>query len=186
MTIKELRHNQQRSLFPQNAQFCPFWGHFTPILLPTDLTSVGAICYPAPEEREWPRSLSGRRSGPNRVLPDRPRVNLAALRTVKLSPAFLIRLIDKSCAIRVSGGQVSSCQWACTRAPPLGLGDTLACFSHRIAKDGQYDPDIHSVRQSRAMLRPRTLVGATFVFNHRPLERSQRPEGVGKSAAQLL
>src|SRR5271157_5921749 len=36
------------------------------------------------------------------------------------------------------------------------------------------------------MLRPRTLVGATFVFNHRRLERSQRPEGVGKSAAQLL
>jgi hypothetical protein len=37
-------------------------------------------------------------------------VNLAALRTVKLLPAFLARLIDKSCAIRMSGGQVSLCQ----------------------------------------------------------------------------
>src|SRR5208337_675465 len=39
-----------------------------------------------------------------------PRVNLAELRTVKLLPAFLTRRIDKSCAIRKSGGQVSSCQ----------------------------------------------------------------------------
>ncbi|MGB2610880.1 MAG: hypothetical protein WBC80_18045 [Isosphaeraceae bacterium] len=38
------------------------------------------------------------------------RVNLAALLTVKLLPAFLARLIDKSCAIRMSSGQVSSCQ----------------------------------------------------------------------------
>ena len=43
-------------------------------------------------------------AGPNRLLPDQPRVNLAAQRTVKLLPAFLIRLIDKSCAIRMSGG----------------------------------------------------------------------------------
>src|SRR5208282_1531740 len=72
------------------------------------------------------------RKGPpalwNRVLPDRPRVNLAARRTVKLLPALLARLIDKSCAIRMSGGQVSSCQehtpvcrrsaWA-TRGPSI-------------------------------------------------------------------
>ena len=48
--------------------------------------------------------------GPQRVLPDQPRVNLAALWTVKLLPTFLTRLIDKSCAIRMSVGQVSSCQ----------------------------------------------------------------------------
>jgi len=56
-------------------------------------------------------------------------------------------------------------QFSSFRVPRSGMRD-----SHRIAKDGPYDPDIHSVRQSRAMLRPRTLVGATFVFNHRPLE----------------
>jgi hypothetical protein len=77
-----------------------------------------------------------------------PEVNLAALRTVKLLPAFLTRLIDKSCAIRMSGGQVSSCQRPYTRAPPFGVGDTRACFSYRIAKDGRHDPDIHSLRQS--------------------------------------
>jgi hypothetical protein len=37
-------------------------------------------------------------------------MNQAALRTVKLLPAFLIRQIDKSGAIRISGGQVSSFQ----------------------------------------------------------------------------
>ena len=62
-------------------------------------------------------------------------MSLAALRTVKLLPAFLTRLIDKSCAIRMSGGQVSSCQRAQTRASPFGVGDTRACFSYRIAKD---------------------------------------------------
>ena len=70
------------------------------------------------------------------------RVNLAALRTVQLLPAFLTRLIDKSCAIRMSGGQVSSCQRAYTLAPPLGVGDTQGCFSHRIAKAFSHDPDI--------------------------------------------
>jgi len=34
------------------------------------------------------------------------------------------------------------------------------------------------------MLQPRTLIGATFFFNHRPLERSQRPEGMGKPAVE--
>src|SRR5271157_3584011 len=91
-----------------------------------------------------------------------PGVNLAALRTVKLLPAILTRLIDKSCAIRNSGSQVSSCQWSYTRAPPFGVGDTRACFSHRIAKDGRHDRDIHSLRHCRAMIRSRTLIGATF------------------------
>ena len=51
------------------------------------------------------------------------------VRTAKLVPAFLTRLIDKSYAIRMSGGQVSSCQRAHARAPPFGVGDTRACFS---------------------------------------------------------
>jgi hypothetical protein len=74
-------------------------------------------------------------------------VNLAVVRTVQLLPAFLARLIDQSCAIRMSGGQVSSCPRADTRAPPFGLGGARACFSHRIAKGSSHDPDILSLRQ---------------------------------------
>jgi len=84
--------------------------------------------------------------------------------------AFLTRLIDKSCAIRMSGGQVSSCQRAYTRAPPFGVGDTRACFSSRIAKDGRHDPDINSLRQCHAMLRPRTLVRGNEIFG-----KTERP-----------
>src|SRR5271166_218955 len=93
-----------------------------------------------------------------------------------LLPAFLTRLIDKPCAIRMSGGQVSSCQRAYTRAPPLGLGDTRACFSHRIAKVAAHDPDIHSLRQRHAMLRPRTFVrGNEIIRTNRP---SSLPEAI--------
>ena len=87
-----------------------------------------------------------------------------------LLPAFLTRLIDKPCAIRMSGGQVSSCQWAYTRAPPLGLGDTRACFSHRIDKVASHDPNIHSLRQCHAMLWPRTFVRGNEIFG-----RTERP-----------
>jgi len=104
-------------------------------------------------------------------------VNLAALRTVKLLPAFLTRLIDKSCAIRMSGGQVSSCQCAYTRAPPFGVGDTRACFSYRIGKDPAHDPDIHSLRQCHAVLRPKTLVrGIEFVGHGQELSHMRRLE----------
>ena len=64
----------------------------------------------------------------------------------------------KAPLVTISGGQVSSCQRAFTRAPPFGVGGTRACFSHRIAKDPPHDPDIHSLRQCRAMLRPKTRV----------------------------
>src|SRR5271166_5451045 len=84
--------------------------------------------------------------------------------------AFLTRLIDKSCAIRMSGGRVSSCQRAYTRAPPFGVGDTRACFSSRIAKDGRHDPDIYSLRQCHAMLRPRTFVRGNEIFG-----KTERP-----------
>ena len=73
-------------------------------------------------------------------------VNLAARRTVKLLPAFLIWLIHKPCTIGISGGQVSSCQRTHTRAPLFGVGDTRAVLSHRIAKDAPDDPDILSLR----------------------------------------
>ena len=46
MILKELRHNQLRSFFSQNPQFCPFSDDFTPILRSMALTTVGAICYP--------------------------------------------------------------------------------------------------------------------------------------------
>jgi len=36
------------------------------------------------------------------------------------------------------------------------------------------------------MLRSRTLIRATFFFDHRPLERSQRPERVGRFPDQFL
>jgi len=70
--------------------------------------------------------------GPNRVLPDRPWVNLAAPVTVKLSPTFLIRLIDKTHAIRI--------------------------FSQRITRGGRLDPAITYYTTSCAMLRPHTFI----------------------------
>jgi len=154
MKIKGLGHKQQRSMFPQKS---PFYPPFRAILPP--------FCHPFGFDSARGQPLSGTQGkgvatfalvtmvGPNRVLPDQPRVNLAALRTVKLLPAFLTRLIDKSCAIRMSDGQVSSCQRAYTRAPPFGVGDTRACFSYRIAKDGRHDPDKHSLRHCHAVLR---------------------------------
>jgi len=72
-------------------------------------------------------------------------------------------------------------QFSSFRVPRSGIRD-----SHRIAKGGRVGPDIPILRYCRAMLRPLTLIVAGFFFDHRPLERSQRPEGVGKSAAQLL
>ena len=86
-----------------------------------------------------------------------------------LLPAFLTRLIDKSCEIRMSGGQVSSVNEH-PPAPPLGLGDTRACLSHRIAKVAPHDPDIHSLRQCHAMLRPRTFVRGNEIFG-----KTERP-----------
>ena len=113
-------------MFPQKSPFCPLFGPFySHFAIPSAGRAAGASRSPAPKERVWPRSLQGRRSGPNRVRPDQPRVNLAALRTVKFLPAFLTGLIDKSCAIRMSSGQVSSCPRADTRAPPFGVDDTI-------------------------------------------------------------
>ncbi len=83
------------------------------------------------------------------------------------SPAFAL-IPGRS--IRMSGSQVSSCQRAYTRAPPLGVGDTRACFSHRIAKDGRHDRDIHSLRQCHAMLRPQTLDRGNEIFG-----KTERP-----------
>ncbi len=52
------------------------------------------------------------------MLFDHSGVNLPALRTVKLSPAVLIRLFRKTCTIRTSGGLVPACQRTHTpRAP---------------------------------------------------------------------
>ena len=165
MTIKELCHNQERNLFPQKPPFCPLFGAFySHFAIQSALRATGASRYPPPREREWPRLHSWRRSGPNRVLPDQPRVNLAALRTVKLLPAFPTRLIDKPCAIPMSGSQVTSCHEH-TSAHRLSAWATRGLASHnRVAKDPPHDPDIHSLRQCHAMLRPRTLVRGNEIF----------------------
>ena len=86
-----------------------------------------------------------------------------------LLPAFLTRLINKSCASACRAARFPRVNEH-TPAPPLGLGDTRACFSHRIAKVAPHDPDIHSLRQCHAMLRPRTLVRGNEIFgkNERP------------------
>ena len=70
--------------------------------------------------------------GPNRVLPDRPWVNLAGPVTVKSSPTFLIRLLDKTHAIRI--------------------------FSQQITRGGRLDPAITYYTTSCAMLRPYTFI----------------------------
>jgi hypothetical protein len=75
-------------------------------------------------------------------------VNLAALRTVKLSPVLITSLFRKTCTTLRSSGLASACQRTHThRAPPLSFGDGRACFSRRIVKDPLHDPDILSLRQ---------------------------------------
>ena len=59
MTIKELHHDQERNLFPQRPPFCPLFGAFySHFAIHSTLRAAGASRYPAPKEREWPRSLS--------------------------------------------------------------------------------------------------------------------------------
>jgi len=76
---------------------------------------------------------------------------LATLRIVKRSPDVIAWLFRMTCATLRSGGLVSACQSKADthRAPLFHLDGTRVCFSHRIAKDGPDDPDIHSVRQHR-------------------------------------
>ena len=66
--------------------------------------------------------------GPNRVLPGRSGVNLAALRTVKLSPALITWLFRKHLhnrQIKRVGFRVS--KNTLRRAPPFPSGDARAC-----------------------------------------------------------
>ena len=62
-------------------------------------------------------------------------------------------------------------------SPPFGVGDTRACFSYRIAKDGRHDPDIHSLRQCHAMLRPRALVCGTEREIRHDIEHQKAHQG---------
>ncbi len=73
-------------------------------------------------------------------------VNLAALRTVKLSPALLIWLSRKTCTIRRSGGLVSASQR--THTPRrLPAWATRGPASHtEFSKERPYDPGIFSLR----------------------------------------
>ena len=63
---------------------------------------------------------------------------------------------------------------------------TRGLFSHTELPKMAGTIPTYLVYDNLAQCFPRTLVGPTCLFNHRPVERSQRPEGVGKSAAQLL
>ena len=71
-------------------------------------------------------------------------------------------------------------------APPFGRGGDAGLLRTPNCQDGSADPDIPSLRQSHHLFRSRTLIGATFCFHHRPLERSHRSESEGKIPAQLL
>ena len=53
MIIRELRHNQLRSHFPKNLQFCHFLGNFTPILL-----SIRLCEWEGPDALRHPRKKS--------------------------------------------------------------------------------------------------------------------------------
>src|SRR5208337_5363613 len=66
-------------------------------------------------------ALFGRPLGLNRVLFIQSGEKLAALRTVKLSPALLIWLFRKTCTIGRSGGLVSACQRTHTARRPSAL-----------------------------------------------------------------
>ena len=73
-------------------------------------------------------------------------VNPAELRTVKLSPARLIRLFRTACRVVRSSGSVSVCQRTHTARRLRGLSKARAFTSYRIGKDHPHDPDILSLR----------------------------------------
>jgi len=51
MTIKELRHNQQRSMFPQKSPFCPLFRGILPhFVIQSALRAAGASRSPAPRK----------------------------------------------------------------------------------------------------------------------------------------
>ena len=77
-----------------------------------------------------------------------------------LLPAFLTRLIDGPAQSACRAARFPRVNEHTPATPPLGVGDTRACFSHRIAKVAPHDPDIHSLRQCHAMLRLRTLMAS--------------------------
>jgi len=84
---------------------------------------------------------------------DHSGVNLAAPRTVKLSPTLLIWLFHKPCTIRGSGGLVSACPRTHTPRVAFQLGRRAGRFSHRNVKDHPHDPDILSLRQGKGLAR---------------------------------
>ena len=74
-------------------------------------------------------------------------VNLAALRTVKLSPALIYLAIPQDLhdlQIRRVSFRVSK---NTRRAPPFRLGDAQVCVTHRIVKDHPHDPHIEFTTQ---------------------------------------
>ena len=90
--------------------FAPLWSISPPFCPPIVFESGGGQPLSGTQGKRVATLALVTPVGPEPCPARSTRVNLAALRTVQLLPAFLARLIDKSCAIRMSGGQVSSCQ----------------------------------------------------------------------------
>ena len=90
-----------------------------------------------------------------------------------LLPAFLTRLIDKSCESACRAARFPRVNQHTPAHPPPGLGDTRAWSSHRIAKVAPHDPNIHSLRQCHAMLRPTIQ---TFVRGNEIFGKNERPQ----------
>ena len=93
----------------KSRHFAPFLGHLTPILPAHRLCErqgPAAIRHPRKESgRVRSRDDGGPEPPPARSTPGEP----GRAEDSQALPAFLIRLIDKFCAIRMSGGQVSAC-----------------------------------------------------------------------------
>ena len=79
-------------------------------------------------------------------------VNLATLRTVKLSPALITWLFRKTCTTLRSSGLVSACKEHTRRVPPFRLGDAQARISEQVFKEHPHCPDVLSLRQNRPTL----------------------------------
>ena len=113
-------------------------------------------------------------------------MNLARLWLVQLLPAVLIGLLDNSWRKRHAGrpGFLVSMSLHLRTALRPGRHRGLASHTELPRRVGSIPT--YLVYDNLALFRSRTLIGATFCFHHRPLERSQRLERMGKFPAQLL
>ena len=112
-------------------------------------------------------------------------MNLTALRTVKLLPAILTRLIDKSCAIRMSGTRFPRVNEH-TAAHRRWAWATRGLASHTELPKMVGTIPTYIVYDNVAQCFGHEPLSGQHSSNHRPLEKTHCPERVGKSPAQLL